>query len=84
MAGDIATVILKGANNNAMPAWEEKLQANDVVMVSAYVASLRGTNASGGKAAEGFDIEPWPDPPTELPQGDAKETDSSANEEESE
>ncbi len=79
-AADIAKVILKGANNNAMPAWEDKLQTNDVVMVSAYVASLRGTNASGGKAAEGFDIEPWPAPPAELPRAEAGETGSSASE----
>lgn len=57
--GDIATVILKGANNNAMPAWEEKLDVNEIVMVSAYVANLRGTNADGGKAAEGADIPSW-------------------------
>ena len=58
--GDIPKVILEGANNNAMPAWADKLHVNDVVMISAYVATLRGTNASGGKAAEGLPIEPWP------------------------
>ena len=57
---DIVQVILKGANNNAMPAWEEKLQPNEIVLVSAYVASLRGTNVAGGKAAEGGKIPAWP------------------------
>lgn len=56
---DIARVIAKGANNNAMPAWEDKLLTNDIVLVSAYVASLRDTNAEGGKGQEGSDIPPW-------------------------
>lgn len=63
--GDIVKVILKGANNNAMPAWEEKLDVNEVVMVSAYVANLRGTNVDGGKAAEGIEIAPWGSPQVE-------------------
>ncbi|MCA9128336.1 MAG: c-type cytochrome [Planctomycetales bacterium] len=62
---DIARVILKGANNNAMPAWEGKLQTNEVVLVSAYVASLRGTNVAGGKSPEGAEIPPWPPVPPE-------------------
>lgn len=62
---DIAKVILKGANNNAMPAWEGKLLPNEVVLVSAYVVSLRGTNVAGGKAAEGSSIPEWPAAPPE-------------------
>lgn len=57
---DIVQVIVKGANNNAMPAWEDKLLPNEIVLVSAYVASLRGTNVAGGKAAEGVKIPAWP------------------------
>lgn len=57
---DIVQVIVKGANNNAMPAWEDKLETNEIVLVSAYVASLRGTNVAGGKAAEGATISAWP------------------------
>lgn len=63
--GDVATVILKGANNNAMPAWEGKLHPNEIVFVSAYVASLRGTDVAGGKAAEGIQIPEWPPVPLE-------------------
>ncbi len=56
---DIARVIADGANNNAMPAWKDKLLQNELVLVAAYVASLRGTNAAGGKAAEGSVPPPW-------------------------
>ena len=63
----IARVIKKGAANNAMPAWENRLNhPNEVVLVSAYVASLRGQNASGGKPPEGSIIPPWPEPPADA------------------
>lgn len=62
---DIARVVLQGANNKAMPAWDGKLHPNEVVLVSAYVASIRGTNVAGGKAAEGGAIPAWPDVPAE-------------------
>jgi len=60
---DIARVITKGAAGNAMPAWGNRLHPNDIVLLSAYVASLRQTNADGGKAPEGRVIPPWPEPP---------------------
>lgn len=62
---DIATVIQKGANGNAMPAWANRLHPNEIVLVSAYIATLRGTNVDGGKAPEGNLIPEWPDPPAE-------------------
>lgn len=58
----IARVINQGAANNAMPAWSNRLHANEVVLVSAYVASLRGTMKDGGKQPEGQEIPPWPTP----------------------
>ncbi|MEM9646594.1 MAG: cbb3-type cytochrome c oxidase N-terminal domain-containing protein [Planctomycetota bacterium] len=57
---DIASVIANGANANAMPAWSNRLHPNEIVLVSAYVASLRGTNVDGGKAPEGEIPGPWP------------------------
>jgi cytochrome c oxidase cbb3-type subunit III len=57
---DILTVINRGAGGNAMPAWQNKLNSNEIVLVSTYVASLRGTNPPGGKGAEGQTIPPWP------------------------
>lgn len=56
---DIARVINQGAANGAMPAWANRLHQNEVVMVAAYVASLRGTNETG-KGPEGNAIDPWP------------------------
>jgi len=61
---DIAKVINNGAGNGAMPAWSERMHKNEIVLVSAYIASLRGTEpASGAKGPEGSEIAPWPEPP---------------------
>jgi len=56
---DLVKVIGGGAAGNQMPAWGSRLHPNEVVLVSGYVATLRGS-ASGGKAAEGKSIPPWP------------------------
>lgn len=56
---DIPNVIANGANGQAMPAWKNRLHPNELVLVSSYVASLRGTKPAGGKAAEGDVIPPW-------------------------
>lgn len=56
---DIATVIENGAANGAMPAWRNRLShVNQIVLTAAYVASLRGTGATG-KGPEGQTIPPW-------------------------
>lgn len=56
---DLYAVIAKGANLGAMPAWEQKLSRNQMVILAAYVATLRGKNLPG-RAAEGDVIPPWP------------------------
>ncbi|QDT09552.1 cbb3-type cytochrome c oxidase N-terminal domain-containing protein [Planctomycetes bacterium K23_9] len=71
--GDIAKVINNGAGNGAMPKWSHRLHVNEVVMVSAFVASLRGTNAEGGRPPEGNKIAAWPEPPPEEEVEDEKE-----------
>ncbi|MGE3106869.1 MAG: cbb3-type cytochrome c oxidase N-terminal domain-containing protein [Phycisphaerales bacterium] len=58
---DVYDVIVKGANNLAMPAWENRLSQNQRVIMAAYVANLRGKNVAGGKAPEGAEIAPWPE-----------------------
>jgi cytochrome c oxidase cbb3-type subunit 3 len=64
--GDILTVLEKGANAGAMPAWKNRLSDNELLLVSSYVASLRGSGTVGGeRAPEGRDIPPWPDKPAE-------------------
>lgn len=64
---DIARVISKGAGNGAMPAWGNRIHLNEIVLVSAYVATLRGKKPPGeAKGPEGNEIAPWPKPPVEA------------------
>jgi len=56
---DVPTVITSGANNGAMPAWKGRLSSNEIVLLSAYVASLRGQNLPGS-APDGQAAAPWP------------------------
>ena len=65
---DIAKVIKQGANNNAMPAWENKLHPNEIVLLSSYLASLRGQNLDSTRQPEGEVIPPWPTAPAN-PEG---------------
>jgi len=65
--GDVGTVIQHGANNGAMPAHINRLHPNEIVMVSAYVASLRGKNVPGPRPVEGVVIDPWPEAPAKPP-----------------
>jgi cytochrome c oxidase cbb3-type subunit 3 len=57
---DLYTVIASGAGNGAMPAWSNRLNKNEMVLLSAYVASLRGTKPAQGKPPEGTPIADWP------------------------
>jgi cytochrome c oxidase cbb3-type subunit 3 len=59
---DVARVVTNGAASGAMPAWQTRLHPNEIVLVSAYVASLRGQNLPGPRGAEGEVIPAWPDP----------------------
>jgi len=57
---DIYGVITNGAANGAMPAWA-RLSDNERILLSAYVASLRGTTPTGNtRGPEGETIPPWP------------------------
>jgi cytochrome c oxidase cbb3-type subunit III len=71
---DIAKVINEGANAGAMPKWSNRLHVNEVVMVSAYVASLRGKNVETTRPPEGKEIPAWPEPPAEEPATEQKAT----------
>ncbi len=64
--GDILTVLQKGANAGAMPAWNNRLSTNEMVLVASYVASLRGSDPAVAKAAGGSRIDPWPAAPAET------------------
>ena len=71
---DIAKVVKNGAGNGAMPQWSNRLHINEIVLVSAYVANLRGTNVEGGLPADGRAIPAWPEPVIEE---EATETEES-------
>lgn len=58
---DILRIVQVGAAAGAMPAWQNRLQLNEQILVSSYVASLRGTSPSSPKPPEGNVIPPWPD-----------------------
>lgn len=55
---DIFNVITKGANNGAMPAWENRLSSNERLIVAAFVAGLRD-NPVIGRAPEGDPVPAW-------------------------
>ena len=57
---DIVKVINEGVAGGAMPAWATRIpNKNDIVMVSAYVASLRGTSPANPKGPDGSPIAAW-------------------------
>lgn len=56
---DVIHVVQAGAADGMMPAWENRLNSNDIILVSAYVASLRGSAVANGKEPEGEVIPPW-------------------------
>ncbi|GAA4438474.1 cbb3-type cytochrome c oxidase N-terminal domain-containing protein [Bremerella cremea] len=44
---DLYRVIENGANGNAMPAWRGKLEPQEIILVSSYLLSLKGSNPAG-------------------------------------
>lgn len=61
---DIPQTVIKGSVSAGMPAWANRLSTNEVVLVSAYVASLRGQGLPGkepqGEAIPAWDAAPAP------------------------
>ncbi len=58
--GGVIQVIQDGAANGAMPAQRNLMNDNEIALVAAYVASLRGQNLPGPRDPEGEIIPPWP------------------------
>lgn len=48
---DIAKVISHGAGGNAMPAWKDKLNENEIVLLTSYLLSVHGTVPPGSGLA---------------------------------
>jgi len=57
---DIYSVIADGIEGTSMPAWSQRLREPQMILLAAYVASLRDTTAAAGKEPEGSRIDPWP------------------------
>jgi cytochrome c oxidase cbb3-type subunit 3 len=75
---DILNVVQQGAAAGAMPAWKSRLQLNEQILVSSYVASLRGSTPGSAKGAEGNVIPAWPAEIVEEPAPDEASADSEA------
>ncbi|MCA9290725.1 MAG: c-type cytochrome [Phycisphaerales bacterium] len=69
---DIPDIITNGVIAKGMPEWGSALSKTQIVLLSAYVAHLRGMNVPGGKAPEpeARVIDPWPAPPPPEPAPD--------------
>lgn len=61
----LADVIRNGAANGAMPAWGNRLHPNEIVLLAAYVADMRGKDLPSPRGAEGEIIPPWSPKPRE-------------------
>ena len=58
---DIIKIVNEGAGAGVMPAWAKRLShPNDAVLVSVYVASLRGSTPQNPKGPDGSPIPAWP------------------------
>ena len=59
---DIIKILNEGAGAGAMPAWAKRFShPNDIVLVSVYVASLRGSKPQAAKGPDGSVIPAWPE-----------------------
>ena len=76
---DLVKVIAEGAGNGAMPAWRTRLHPNELTLVSAYVASLRGQDLPSPRPPEGKEIPPWPTAMPEAPPEDSDAADEESN-----
>ncbi|MBM4114186.1 MAG: c-type cytochrome [Phycisphaerae bacterium] len=57
---DLYTVIHDGSVPKGMPAWSKTFGKPQMVVLAAYIASLRGTKPAAAKAPQGNAIPPWP------------------------
>lgn len=70
---DIIKVINVGAGNNAMPAWQQKLDPREITIVSAYVASRLGQPAANPKSPDGATtIKDWEFDLKDIPESERK------------
>lgn len=53
---EILKVVEEGVLEKGMPAWKDMLKPDEVLSVTAYIVSLKGTNVANGKKPEGVEI----------------------------
>lgn len=56
---DIYRVVHDGVKSKGMPEWATRFSEPQLVLLSAYVASLRGSHASAPRDPQGERIAPW-------------------------
>jgi cytochrome c oxidase cbb3-type subunit 3 len=67
---DIFKVVRDGVVAKGMPDWKSRFSEAQLVLLSAYVVSLRGTTAASPREPQGERIAPWTELAT-TPEGDA-------------
>lgn len=60
---DIFRVVRDGIETKGMPRWGKRFSDPQIVLLSSYVASLRGTAAASPKEPQGDRIAAWPQAP---------------------
>jgi cytochrome c oxidase cbb3-type subunit 3 len=65
---DIYDVVYNGVPAKGMLAWKNQLRAAELLVVSAYVGTLQGTDPPNAKAPQGVIPEPGDEIPAEDPQ----------------
>lgn len=77
---DLVAVILNGAAGGNMPAWRNRLHPNELVLVAAYVANMRGKDLPSPRGQEGQMIPPWPAMPAAAGDNASRASGSAADE----
>ncbi|MEY2794802.1 MAG: Cbb3-type cytochrome c oxidase subunit CcoP1 [Planctomycetota bacterium] len=61
---DIFRVVHDGLPSKGMPEWASRFSEPQLVLLAAYVASLRGSHASAPRDPQGDRVAPWAAPET--------------------
>lgn len=64
---DIFRVVHDGLLSKGMPEWASRFSEPQLVLLAAYVASLRGTHASAPRDPQGDRVGPWSAPSAATP-----------------
>ena len=64
---DIFRVVHDGLLSKGMPEWASRFSEPQLVLLAAYVASLRGTHASAPRDPQGDRVGPWSAPSAAMP-----------------